>query len=167
MKYAGIILLILSSGLTGILLSKRLGERVELLRRTLAMLDRFSTQIRWQASTVEELLRSELRQGGGERLSFLEHIAGEPQGGPFPDAWKRALGEWKNPALEKEDRLLLETIGETLGSSDVEGQLASIALQKETCARLLEQAAHDRERKGKLYRSLGVLAGVFVSILLL
>lgn len=72
--------------------------------------------------------------------------------------------------LEPEDRRVLGQVGELLGASSAEGQLAQLA----QCQRLLEeqraQAQEEKTSKGNLFRSLGMLGGaglfhpIFVTI---
>ena len=84
----------------------------------------------------------------------------------FPTAWHTAVDGSALP-LEPEDRRVLGQVGELLGASSAEGQLAQLA----QCQRLLEeqraQAQEEKTSKGNLFRSLGMLGGAGLFILFL
>lgn len=139
---------------------------MRLLTLTGRMLEELSVQIRFKASTVYELLDA-LANSVGE-LEFLSLAQKRAScGESFFAAWEKGLADWRNSDIKEEDRALLLSIGEKLGDSDVDGQLSTIELHKQHLNTLLLSATEERKKKGKLYRSLGVLAGVFVAIMLL
>lgn len=167
-KAAGIFLLIITTSLAGIAFSKRLTERVKLLAQIRLMLEELSIQIRYQSSTVAELLESLRQNPQLAQLSFFDTVQKNLCAGqPFADAWCTGVAHFSEISLQKEDTLLLKSIGLSLGTSDVEGQLSTLELHKSTVGQLLERAIAERDKKTKLYRSLGVLTGVFLSILFL
>lgn len=130
------------------------------------MLEELSVQIRFRAATVYELL-DYLSESVGE-LEFLCFARAELAAGEsFYCAWEKGLSLWQNTALHDEDRALLLSIGAKLGDSDVEGQLSTIELHKQHLSALLLIATEQRQKKGKLYRSMGVLGGVFIAIMLI
>jgi len=69
--------------------------------------------------------------------------------------------------LKPPERDVLKAVGRSLGTSDTEGQLAML----KTNAKLLEafraEASGEYVSKGKLYRTCGVLAGIFAAVLII
>lgn len=132
------------------------------------MLEELSIQIRFQALTVFELINSLCGNSQLKELEFLNSIKEKFEPNiSFYDAWISGIDSWSNQPLNDEDISFLKNVGSTLGNSDIEGQLSSLELHKENLDRLLQKAISDRDKKAKLYRSLGVLSGTFISIMLL
>lgn len=87
---------------------------------------------------------------------------------PFPDAWKQGLQETKQQMnLEQEDWSILSMIGGLLGSMDAKGQLNELTMVQSMLTQNLEAAKQSQTEKGKLYRSLGVLSGIGLAILMI
>ena len=62
---------------------------------------------------------------------------------------------------------ILADIGKNLGTSDIEGQISTLNLQRNELKILISSAETEYEKKSKLYRSLGVLVGAFISVMLI
>ena len=58
-------------------------------------------------------------------------------------------------------------MGDVLGRYDGEGQRTALAHARAELELALEQAREDGEKRGRMYRVLGVAAGAFLVILLL
>ena len=152
----------------GITFSKRLNDRVKILILMRQMLEELSIQIRFQALTVFELLQSLCGNIQLQELVFLNNVQENILPNiSFYEAWIKGIDEWNNSPLRTEDISFLKNVGATLGNSDIEGQLSTLELHKENLERLLESAIIERDKKSKLYRSLGILSGTFISIMLL
>lgn len=84
------------------------------------------------------------------------------------EVWDGALYATQNKlSLKNDEMYVLSSFGGLLGISDAAGQLDNIEL---TTAKLImceKQALEDEKRLSKLYRSMGVIGGIFLSILLL
>ena len=84
----------------------------------------------------------------------------------FPQAWQQALEE-SNLPITPEDRRILGQVGDLLGSFDAEGQLSQLAYCQTLLQQQYQQALTEKNTKSQLFRSLGVLSGVGICILLL
>ena len=161
------LLIITTTGLTGIIFSKRLTERVEFLSLLKLMLEEISIQIRFQASTLSEILDVLRRDKTLAALDFLSEIKKNYL--PYEDfyeAWSRGIEKCRYPFLKETDVDFIKGIGFSLGKSDIEGQLGMISIHMGNLGLIIEKAREERDKKGKLYRSLGILSGAFISILL-
>ena len=87
---------------------------------------------------------------------------------PFTTSWRTSLlSHSENLQLSGDDKKVLLRVGDILGAMDGENQVGELKLIETTLDDRLEQARLSREKYGKLYRSLGVLAGVGISIFML
>jgi stage III sporulation protein AB len=132
------------------------------------MLDRTASLIRYGRATVYEILDDLCSDSRFSELSFIYSAReGCKLGGAFRDRWEEAAAGLKETFLQEEDIELIRKIGRNLGGSDAEGQLSAIALEKEEQKTLLDAASSVWEKKSRLYRSLGFLAGAFIAIILI
>nr|WP_242823071.1 stage III sporulation protein AB [Ruminococcus flavefaciens] len=69
--------------------------------------------------------------------------------------------------MPAEEKKLLIDFGNILGTTDIEGQISSIAAQITLMEGLREQRMAEYRQKGRLYRSLGVMAGVMIGIIII
>lgn len=155
-----------AGGIAGISFSERLKTELELCRSIREMLMNSAMIIRCRAVDVYSL-SSELRQNGQlSRLTFLNEIPESySQQDDFHEMWKNAVNSQKN--LPADEKKLLCDFGEILGRSDIDGQLVSINALEETAVMLEKKHSEAYSQKGKLYRSVGMLFGVMVGILVI
>lgn len=114
-----------------------------------------AVQIRYRALPLGELF--ETLNGGLFLGAVLENADINKR-----EAWNAAADEF--PAL-KEEREILLSIGNSLGSSDTAGQIAMLELNKELLASRLAEASDAAARKSAMYRSVGILAGLGLAII--
>ena len=69
--------------------------------------------------------------------------------------------------IPDEEKHILLDLGNLLGTTDIEGQLSCISAQLALMSSLREQRAAEYRQKGRLYRSLGVMAGISVGIIMI
>lgn len=155
-----------AGGIAGISFSERLKTELELCRSIREMLMNSAMIIRCRAVDVYSL-SSELRQNGQlSRLTFLNEIPESySQQDDFHEIWKNSVNSQKN--LPDDEKKLLCDFGEILGRSDIDGQLVSINALEETAVMLEKKHSEAYSQKGKLYRSVGMLFGVMVGILVI
>lgn len=154
--------------MAGLLKSAQFTKRVRQLEGFIGALQSISTEIRYLSAPLEDIMAKcdalpefkELRVFGRCRELFLrEH--------DFPSAWEQALREAKpDLALDPGDHEALLWFGKVLGTTDVEGQTANCERFGELLGQRLQRAREDQAKHGKMYTSLGVLAGVFFVVLL-
>jgi stage III sporulation protein AB len=151
----------------GLYKSAVLSKRVRQLEAFVGAINLISTEIRYFASPVEDIM---------QKVNALEEYAQLLVFGickknllklrDFPKAWEFSLIEAKPKlALNAGDFETLLWFGKLLGTTDLEGQTANC----ERYGKLLEQrlihAKDDMLKRGKMYSSLGVLAGVFIIVI--
>jgi len=122
------------------------------------MLSEMSLLIRCRALPVKDLFRELGRYG------FLNNVnAGE--NGDFRDSWYAAADALTE--LDKSERDIVKNVGFSLGNSDSSGQLSMLEANSKLLEIAAEEVREQYNKKGKLYRSIGVLGGLFAAILIL
>jgi stage III sporulation protein AB len=148
---------LLAGTVIGLYRSAELKRRELLLAEIVQLLEKMAVQIRYRALPLGELFES---LDGGEFLKTVEANAARLN---RRDAWNSAAASF--PELT-EERDILVSIGNSLGNSDTAGQTAMLELNKELLTSRLAEAADAVTRKGAMYRSVGILTGLGIAIII-
>jgi stage III sporulation protein AB len=98
-------------------------------------------------------------------LSRYEFIRAVGASEDFRDNWAKAADDLTE--LQEGERGVLKSVGAALGTSDVDGQLSMLEVNTRLLDKYADEAHEQYERKGKLYRTCGLLAGLFAAILIM
>ena len=82
------------------------------------------------------------------------------------EAWNKSI-EKSNTYLNKEDIENIKSFGKMLGKTDKEGQVSHLELTKTFIEIQIEKARKEEEKNSKLYKTLGVLCGLALVIILI
>ena len=164
-KIIGIMFVIMTTTLIGIGMARSLSERENRLRLIVLMLDRFSTLIDFQGVHTGQLLIQTAQDSQFKELCFLKKaVVLYNSGEKFANAWEIAIKN--DTVLGEEEKSILICVGNSIGRSNTDGQLSMLSVHRQSIEKLYENISHENLGKGKLYRSLGVLAGVFISVMI-
>ncbi|MCM1024786.1 MAG: stage III sporulation protein AB [Prevotella sp.] len=166
LKISGMIVIIAASSLAGNYFSHMLKCRLASLKKVNYMIDDIIMMIRFRSPTVYEIAESLANSERFGGLDFLGKISAEDDA-PFQQSWCEAVSECPPRGMTSADRELLSDIGRKLGTSDSESQINTLGLQRAELLSAISAAEEDFAKKGRLYRSLGALAGAFISIMLI
>jgi stage III sporulation protein AB len=98
------------------------------------------------------------------RYEFIANVS-DFVGADFRGKWIIAADELTE--LSENERAIVKSVGLSLGTSDIQGQLSMLDVNVQLLDKHCEQAGEQYIKKGKLYRSVGVLTGVLLAILLI
>ena len=82
------------------------------------------------------------------------------------DAWVKAYDDVPSNLIE-EDIVILKNLGRLLGQTDIEGQLSQIEVVTQFLDDQLENAKQEKIKNEKMYRTLGIVGGLTISIILI
>lgn len=141
-------------------------ERIRRLEDCDALLGEMIHRMRYLAPTVQMLISSLCGQERFGRLGFLRRCRELLlEGNPMEQAWRTALSE-DEKALGKEEAQLLAGLADVLGRTDLESQLDALTGARELLAVRRTSLREHTEKRGSLYRTMGVLCGAAFVILL-
>ena len=147
-KVATMILTTVSGMHTGVFFSGLLKQRQTALRKISDILQQAGVYIRYNHLRLSEIFAIT----DEARFLFSDNLI---------EVTDRGI------SIEEEWEKCVNSVQETLGKSDTNGQLAVIEGVREQLACCIETAREDYNRKGRLYRTLGILAGAAVGIIAL
>lgn len=81
-------------------------------------------------------------------------------------SWTESLDEVRNDLL-LEDKEIIKMLGKLLGKTDVRGQVNEILLTENLIQKQIEKAEIEKEKNMKLCRSMGIILGLGICIILI
>jgi len=164
-KIIGMIMITAASSMCGAAASSGLSERKKRIRLIVLMTEKISSLIEYRALRTSEILRDLSDDASFSELGFISRAVCELGSGvSFSDAWKKSVEH--DPDLSEEEKSYLIRMGRSLGKSGVKGQVSFLEIHRNEAESMLKAAECEYMEKGKLYRSFGVLAGAFISVML-
>lgn len=167
----GVVLVIASSTGIGFSYSFRLGRRLEQLRQLQRMTMFLKGEISYGNAALPEALSSIGRKLEDPVGPFLKQAASRLR--EYPDkSFRQVFQEevqknLKQSALSAKDKEALMQMGAFLGYLDKDMQLGNLELYLRELDREIQAAAECVPGKQRLYRSLGILGGMFLVLLFL
>lgn len=169
-KLLGSIIVLLSSGFLGYILSTDCKRRPQQLRELQSLLQMFENRISYLSEIVTEAFERINKSSKSEVGIFFASASEKLKSDRCMDAcsaWEAAVREnIKKTALNKEDEEILISFGKILGSSDLDGQIKNIRLSVNQLNLQEDKAEQSRNKNEGMYRSLGILGGLAVVIVL-
>lgn len=170
-KFIGGIMVMLSSSFLGYVLSRDCARRPQEIRELQSLLQMLENQISFMSEILSDAFENICRNSSSNVAVFFDATAGCLKSERNVDAggaWERAVREnSRKTALSREDLGILYSFGKMLGSSDLEGQIKNIRLTRGQLELQEKKAEEYRRKNERMYKSLGVLGGIAVVIILL
>lgn len=163
LKILGCALVVLSGFCAGCFYSLGLSKRKGFLEQTAVFLELLQTNIRFSSADIFSAVQASV-PAKLQSVFILEKSADKS----FEEIWKQAVDLIpKNSGINNSDRELLINIGSELGKTDVDGQLSHLELCSSLVAVQLSDARETLLKKTRLYRALGLFAGVSIAIIII
>lgn len=156
----------LSCSLIGILISKKYSNRVNELKEFKNALNIFKTKIRYTYEPIPDIF-IEISENINSNISNVFKTAAEKMKiCAAGEAWDLAL-KIDDLNIDDEDRNALKNLGKLLGKTDLEGQLSQIEMTSDFLDKQIRKAENQREKSEKMYRTLGMIMGMAIVIILI
>lgn len=169
-KMFGAAIVLLAATLAGLVKARQYASRPNQIRRLILALKRLETEIMYGFTPLPEAMQRMADQSS-EPIKILFEEAARRMNPPLNWTAQQSLHQaietgWKHTAMKASEKEVMHQLGFTLGTSDRANQLGHIA----TAVRQLESeeqtAREEQARYEKMCRSLGLLGGAFIVILL-
>ncbi len=164
-RITGILLIFLTSTVLGMFLSNNIKNKRERLVKERKMLEEISIMIRFNSLTLKEIIY-ELENAelfcDFKFLKILKIMLEKPIS--FPEAWEQAIK--KDDIISESEKKVLIELGFNLGTTDIDGQLSTLNIYKIRLDKMIEEESEKYRVKGKMYRSLGIMFGAMIGILI-
>ena len=156
----------LSCSLIGILISKKYSNRVNELKEFKNALNMIKTKIRYTYAPLPEIF-AEISENVDTNISNVFKNAAEKMNiCTAGEAWDLAL-KIEDLNINNEDRNALRNLSKLLGKTDLEGQLNQIEMTSDFLDKQIRTAENQRDKSEKMYRTLGMIMGLAIVIILI
>lgn len=170
MKLFGSVLLMTGTSGYGFWKAACYKRRISLLEQLRQMVFLLKGQVLYANATLEEAFEAVGKRTEGQLSRLFLYVAErikKQQGEVFFTIWKEAVAELlADSELKAEDRQQLTAMGEHLGFLDKDMQERNLLLYLEQLDQGIRELQSHRQERCRLYTSLGVMAGMFLAILL-
>lgn len=170
-KILGCILVITSSAGIGFFFSNEMKYRIEDLKELRKLIVLLRGDIRYANTPLPEAISMISRRHTGCFVQFLNNVSGksnELSGITFSSIWKEAVENTLNEtSLNKKDKSYLIQFGESLGYLDKDMQMNTLDMYINQLEDEINELNKSVKEKTYLYNSLGIMAGIFISIIMM
>ncbi len=171
LKIIGCALIILSSAGMGFFFSNEMRCRIDDLRELRKLVMLLRGDIRYGNTPLPEAVTAIARRHKGSFTAFFTKVSArlnELSGLTFQEIWKEAVEkELLDTSLSKRDKMQLLQFGENLGYLDKDMQMNTLDLFLSQLEEETRELTKSAKEKSYLYNSLGIMAGIFISIIML
>lgn len=171
LKCVGLVMLMSACAMFGISLSRDYIARINNLSQINKMLLLLKGEIKYNNSGINEAVRKVSLQTDNIIGVFLKKVSEKFENGKvtLKEAWNYGADEYlKNQSkLSEKDILILKELGANLGVTDRETQINNITKCMDVIDMTIQELNETRGEKCRLYKTLGVMAGVFVAVVLI
>jgi len=170
LKLFGAVLIVLAGTLAGLQRASQYADRPRQIRSLIAALQRLETEIMYGYTPLPEALRRIGNQSRGPVQLFFMTAAEEmspPNNRSAQDAIDTSMElHWKNTAMKAAEKEIIRQLSCTLGTSDRSNQTTHITLALQQLNQEELSAREDQGKYEKMSKSLGLLLGVLIVILI-
>ena len=156
----------LTSSLIGILISKKYLNRVNELIEFKNALNLFKTKIRYTYEPIPEIFREISTTTNSNIGNVFKLAANKMNLLTAGEAWGMAL-KMEDLNINDEDRNVLNNLSKLLGKTDVQGQVSQIEITQNFLDEQIKKAELNRIKNEKMYRTLGMVIGLAIVIVLM
>ncbi len=161
-----LISIVVASTFLGILFSKKYSNREKELKEMKNALNMFSTKIKFTYEPIPSVFSDISQKIGGNVGQIFARSSNRMKEENAGDAWINAFSD-VNCNLKEEDITVLKNLGRMLGQTDIDGQISEIEVVSEFLNTQIENARQERIKNEKMYRTLGIVGGLTIAVILI
>lgn len=169
-KLIGAVLILFSASMVGWQIGRYYAYRPVQLRSLLVALQMLETEIVYGLTPLHRAfvkVGHRVSQDVGKMFILAAELLITERAQSAEDSLRQSMSRlWTQTSLRKQERDVLTSLGQVLGSSDREDQQKHLRLAVTHLRGLEEEARADQEKYEKMYKSLGFLGGLLVVILM-
>ncbi len=148
-------------------MSAKLKMRVNQLDKFISMLNEMEILIKFRAMRTYEIIKELSSQESFSDFLFLEKLSGyiTDENDDINEYWKKTASEVL--FLTESDKWIVISVGEQIGTTDADGQISMLQMNKSMAENNLYEAREDFRIRGKMLRTLWGLSGLAAGIMII
>ena len=170
MKMVGAFFVVGATSIWGMAEASRVRKQLEHMKYLQRIISLIQSEIRYSRSFLGEIFWNIGHQAKEPFKSWLLEMSEQVNaytGECFEEIWKEGIQRnLKVLELPKRETEALESLGNQLGYADVQVQMKLLDLYQEHLERTIREVHEQVRTKVRLYHCLGVMSGLFVTVLL-
>lgn len=170
LKVTGLVLILVSAAAMGFSKSRELTEELGALEQVLRMVIYLKREISYKNASLYEALTDVSVKIPGQYALFLKSTAeetGKRKGESFGKIFRRNAELYlEETGLSKEEQKKFFSLGENLGYLDLDMQIRQLELYEKEAEDSIEELREKLPGRKRAYRSLGVLLGILLAVLM-
>ena len=148
-------------------MSALLKKRVSLLEETLSLIINLEIELKYRCDTLGSILMKLSALSFCSNLDYIKLCTDEiEKGKDFPSSWKKALMKSSLPYSDDEKAKLI-SLGDFLGTTDIESQSIMLTLYKEYFTVFHERAVQKERKYSRMYSAMGFMSGFGIFIMVM
>ena len=163
------IFLILIFGLAVYVGNSKASQYINRLKELMSIksaLNIFENKIKFTQSPLKEIFAQIAENCSEQNIKNIFRILTTKQNGNIHKNWEDTINKTESN-LNDEDKKILIDMGKILGSTDIEGQISNIKITTSFIDRQIEKAEQEKEKNVKMFRTLGIVSGLTIIIILI
>lgn len=170
LKMVGAILIVAVSTLFGFLQAMQYAGRPKQIRQFIQIFQQLESEIVYGSTPLPEACRRMTEQIQGAPSSLIRkvlHRLEDEHAESLPEVWNEVMAEeWKQTAMHEREQQTVIQLGQMLGMTNREDQTKHLKLAVQQLKMEEKVALEEQERYEKMWRSLGVLGGAFIVLVM-
>lgn len=155
----------------GFYFSSEMKDRIEDLKELRKLISLLRGDIRYAATPLPEAISVLNRRHSGRFHQFLDYVStklNELSGQTFAHIWQTGIdSKLGDTSLSRKDKLQLAQLGENLGYLDKDMQVNTLDLFITQLETEISDLSKTVKEKVYLYNTLGIMAGIFIIIIMI
>lgn len=167
LKFILLVLIVLVSAKIGFLKSESYKIREDNLKKINEALLYLKTKIEFTYEPIKNIFEeiSKVVFDGKDNI-FKVAVENMNENGSINESWINAVDVFENN-FKREDIEIIKSFGKLLGRTDKKGQISEIEVTRICIEKNIILAEKEKEKNGKLYKTLGIVSGFAASIILI
>ncbi|BDF34110.1 stage III sporulation protein AB [Extibacter sp. GGCC_0201] len=171
LKIAGGLLLIAGTTLMGMRAASGIQDEYRQMQYLQQIIYMLQSEIRYSRAYLGEAflhIKEQVREPYAGWLFQMSRSMDKREGGMFSDIWETETEAYLSVSgLPQEERRRLAALGGRLGAADMDMQVKTLELYQEQLAVSMSEKREGMRTKMRLCRCLGVMSGIFLTVLLI
>ena len=166
-KYVLLVFILFFTSYIGIIIAEQYKKRVDELKEIKKAFNILENKIRYTCEPIPDIFLEISKSINNNVSEIFKHSATQMLNNENSNiAWINATSNSKT-SLKNEDLEVIKGLGKLLGKTDVEGQISQIKLTNTFLEEQIENAETEYLKNAKLYKTLGVVGGIALVIILI
>lgn len=166
LKWLMLILLFGGIAYLGRNLSNQYQTRVNNLKEMRGSLNMLQTKIKYTYMPLPDIFEEIANSCSLAVASIFSKAKEKMQRVTAGQAWEEAVEEAKDTEFKQEDKNTIKSLAKLLGKTDIDGQISEIKLVQVFLETQIQKAEEECQKNQKLYKTLGVVGGLGMVIIL-